>query len=66
MQKTAEKLRELRQKVQEKTREGKMEANFSRQALGLIDAIANNYSLNVASDEKGKEDKGKEDKGKDK
>jgi len=66
LQKTAEKLRELRQKVQEKTREGKMEANFSRQALGLIDAIANNYSLNVASDEKGKEDKGKEDKGKDK
>jgi hypothetical protein len=62
LQKTAEKLRELRQKVQEKTREGKMEANFSRQVLGLIDTIANSYSLNVASDEKGKDDKGKEDK----
>jgi len=66
LQKTAEKLRELRQKVQEKTREGKMEANFSRQALGLIDAIANSYSLNVAPDDKDKDDKGKDDKGKDK
>jgi hypothetical protein len=73
LKKTAEKLRELRQKVQEKTREGKMEANFSRQALALIDAIANTYSLDVGAnggggndpgrgDDKGEDDKGKDDK----
>ena len=76
LHKTAEKLRELRQKVQEKTREGKMEANFSRQALALIDAIANSYGLDVGAnggggndpgrgDDKDKEDQDKDDKGKD-
>jgi hypothetical protein len=73
LQKTAEKLRELRQKVQEKTREGKMDGAFANQALGLIDAIANTYGLDVGAnggggndqgrgDDKGEEDKGKDDK----
>jgi hypothetical protein len=50
LKKVDEKLRELRQKVQEKTREGKMDSDFARQALAYIDAITTTYTLNVGAD----------------